>query len=340
MERIRLEHIAFDAGTQIREAISEQVVTDYAERMADGVEFPPVVLFADGCCRTDGSVIYYLADGFHRVQASARNQFVDIPAEIHAGTKDDALWFALGANKANGHQMTANDKRHAVNMAIRVWPERSSAVIAEQVGCSKAWVATIKSVVSTALHLPERVVGVDGKSYAASPKARATARERAREMLAGGASAEAVQKETGVGKEMVSELRRSLGLSMDKTKAGVQQRREAMRRMAGDGYTSRQIAAALGLSEEGCRAALRDHGIAVPADAAVRGTQRHDSTRIVEHIVMDAENLTADVHLIDFSALDRAQIADWLDSLTQSRVKLGAFIKRLTQEQKQHGEAA
>lgn len=54
MERIRLEHIAFDAGTQIREAISEQVVTDYAERMADGVEFPPVVLFADGCCRTDG----------------------------------------------------------------------------------------------------------------------------------------------------------------------------------------------------------------------------------------------------------------------------------------------
>ena len=55
---------------------------------------------------------------------------------------------------------------------------------------------------------------------------------------------------------------------------------------------------------------------------------------------MDAENLTADVHLIDFSALDRAQIADWLDSLTQSRVKLGAFIKRLTQEQKQHGEAA
>lgn len=332
MTRIKLTDIAFDAGTQIREAISEQVVNEYAERMAEGVDFPAVVLFHDGNR-------YYLADGFHRYMASQRNAFVDIVADVRPGTKEDALWFALGANKANGHQMTQNDKRHAVNMAISVWPERSAAVIAEQVGCSRAWVATIKSVLSSALHLPDRVIGVDGRSYAASPKVRANARDRAREMLSAGEPVEVVQKETGVGKDTVYELRRSLGLSVDKTKAGVQQRRDAMRRMAGEGYTSRQIAAELGISEEGCRATLRKEGIDVPGDAATRNTQRHDSTRIVEQTVMDAENLTADVNLIDFCALDRAQIAGWLESLKASRDKLGAFIRRLMQEQ-QNGKAA
>lgn len=36
MDRIRLDAIAFDAGTQIREAINEQVVAEYAAaRLAD-----------------------------------------------------------------------------------------------------------------------------------------------------------------------------------------------------------------------------------------------------------------------------------------------------------------
>lgn len=179
MERIALTAIAFDAGTQIREAINEQVVADYAERMTEGVEFPPVVLFADGCCRTDGSVIYYLADGFHRVQAATRIGCVDITATVKAGTKKDALWFALGANKANGHRMTAGDKRHAIVLALQTWPERSGREIAAQVGCShtyvQTWVARVRLLrpaqVATTCHLDEqsaRVTGKDGKSYPAS----------------------------------------------------------------------------------------------------------------------------------------------------------------------------
>lgn len=34
MNRIQLSEIAFDAGTQIRAAIDQRVVTDYAEAMA------------------------------------------------------------------------------------------------------------------------------------------------------------------------------------------------------------------------------------------------------------------------------------------------------------------
>lgn len=331
MERIRLEHIAFDAGTQIREAISEQVVTDYAERMADGVEFPPVVLFADGCCRTDGSVIYYLADGFHRVQASVRNQFVDIPAEVRAGTKDDALWFALGANRSNGHRMTEGDKKHAIAIALTQWPERMQREIAEQIGCHPSLV----SVVSTKLSGSEPVLR--GRALATHNK-----KQVVRELIAmGGSDAASIAQTARVSRTLVSEVRAEMGLSrIDRSKEAVAKRRDRMREMASEGFTSRQIAAELGLSDEGCRSILREEGITIPADAVTGKTLRHDATRIVEHIVMDAENLTADVHLIDFSALDRAQIADWLDSLTQSRAKLGAFIKRLTQEQKQHGEAA
>ena len=34
--------------SQVRAAIDESVISDYAERMAEGVAFPPVVVFEDG----------------------------------------------------------------------------------------------------------------------------------------------------------------------------------------------------------------------------------------------------------------------------------------------------
>lgn len=327
---IPLQAIAFDAGTQIREAINEGVVADYAERMAEGAQFPPVVLFHDGNR-------YYLGDGFHRYMAAQRNGFVDIPADVCAGTKEDALWFALGANKANGHRMTTGDKRHAIRMAIETWPERSGAAIAEQVGCSSQYVLQIKSGMTTTF---DRIVTRDGQVRPASSSAAARAREDVALMLKAGASVEDIRSKVRVGRDTVLEIKRALGLGVDKSRDGVQARRDQMRAMAAEGYTSRQIAAELGLSEEGCRATLRKENIDVPADLVAKGTRKHDSTRILEHIVMDAENLTADVHLIDFSALDGAQIAGWLASLNASRDKLGAFIRRLMKEQQKHGEAA
>ena len=48
IQRVRLDSVAFDAGTQIRAAIDTQVVSDYAEAMTGGATFPPIVLFHDG----------------------------------------------------------------------------------------------------------------------------------------------------------------------------------------------------------------------------------------------------------------------------------------------------
>lgn len=334
-ERVRLDAIVFDAGTQIRESINEQVVTDYAERMIEGVEFPPITLFHDG-------VRYYLADGFHRTLAAKRNQFRDIAADVDAGTRADALWFALGANKVNGQRLTDADKKHAVKMAIDAFPDRSQTQIAEQVGCSQRYVSTIRDQVRTTSNLPDRVTGKDGKSYPAKRSDGDAKRgEIERRLVAGEGPAE-IAKALSVRRNKVHEIKRAIGLAetVDKSHTAVQERRERMRSMAGEGYSSRQIAGALGLSEEGCRTAMRQEAIDVPADKVTRNTKHHDSNRIVERMVMDAENLCADVNLIDFSTLDRERLGEWLDSFKSSREQLMGFIRRLMKEQQKHVEAA
>lgn len=336
MSRIRLADIAFDAGTQIREAISDHVVNEYAERMTEGNEFPPVVLFHDG-------TRYYMADGFHRGLASTRNGFIDILADVRVGTKEDALWFALGANRANGHRMTDRDKRHAITLALNAWPDKSAGLISQQVGCSVKYVTTIRSEVCSSSDLPDRVTGKDGKSYPASHRVPAEKIAAVEQKLRDGVGVTQIADELRINTPTIHKIRAAAGIeieAVDKSRAGVEQRRERMRAMAADGHSSIQIAQAVGLTLESCRNALRELAIDVPADKVIGGTQRHNSTRIVEHMVMDAENLTADVNLIDFSSLPFERIGDWADSLTASRKALDAFIKRLIKEQQKHGEAA
>jgi hypothetical protein len=162
VKSIRLANIVVDGGTQVRAAISEDVVADYAEQFANGIQFPPIVLFHDGNQ-------YYLGDGFHRVMAARRAGWIDINADVRQGTKTDALWFALGANKENGARLTSADKRHAILIALKTWPERSGRQIAEQIGCSAMWVSKVKDETGVNHFTPEaRVTGKDGKSYPAT----------------------------------------------------------------------------------------------------------------------------------------------------------------------------
>ena len=160
-ERIRLDAIVFDAGTQVRAAINEDTVADYAAAMQAGTKFPPVMLFFD-------STRYYMADGFHRGHAALRIGAVDIPAVVTVGTRTDALWYALGANKVNGARLTTDDKRQAILLALKAWPDKGSRELAEQIGCSDRYVLNIKDEVRTTSHLPNRVTGKDGKSYPAT----------------------------------------------------------------------------------------------------------------------------------------------------------------------------
>jgi hypothetical protein len=322
--RVSLSLIAFDAGTQIRASINESVVAEYADRMTDGVEFPPIVLFHDGNQ-------HYLADGFHRFMAARRNEFRDIEADVRAGTKQDALWFALGANK-HGLQLTSVDKKHAVLLAINSFPDRSQNQIAAQVGCSQRYVSTLKEQVRTTSNLPQTVIGKDNKPYPATkgehPKlAEIESRLKAGETVHGIAGA------LSVGTHTVGAVKRGLGIGPDKTKAGVAQRRKDIADMAGRGFTTRQIASSLGVVEAAVTKIAKEADVIIHADRVVGKTRRHDSMRIVETMVMDAENLTADVNLIEFADLPKEAIARWVDSLQASHRSLAAFIKRLKKEQ-------
>lgn len=334
MKRVPLTEIVVDAGTQVRAATDDSVVSQYAERMTEGDQFPPIVLFHDGTS-------YYLADGFHRLLAAQRNQWRDIDADVRAGTKQDALWFALGANKANGRQMTGADKRHAILLAFATWPDRSAAVLASQIGCTAQYVRDVRHQVQTSLQLPDRTIGRDGKSHPfTKPGGQQTKRNEVAEMIKAGKSSGEIVSELGVRPELVGKVRREVGVGVDKSGDAVAQRRQGLREMAEQGYSSRQIASTLGLAVETVSRTAKKEGIVISADAIVGKTLRHDANRILERIAMDAENLTVGSDLIDYADIDHERLGGWLDSLHAASKSLRAFIRKLEEEQKKHGEAA
>jgi len=102
---------------QIRVEMQEECVEEYAATFRDRPEdMPPVTVYHD---RTNGK--FYLADGFHRVIAAKRAERDTITANVHEGTFDDALRFALSANAKHGLRRTEGDKWNAMEIA---WQNR------------------------------------------------------------------------------------------------------------------------------------------------------------------------------------------------------------------------
>lgn len=152
---IKLNQIVCDAGTQSRANINSDAVTEYAERMIEGDRFPAVDVFFDGNQ-------YYLADGFHRILAASRNGFTDFECNIHKGTLEDALWFAIGANRKSGVQRSPGDKRKAIELALEKFPSKSQKEIADHVGCSQSHVAAVKKG-NISVILPQSRKAKDGR---------------------------------------------------------------------------------------------------------------------------------------------------------------------------------
>lgn len=123
--QIELKKIRRDGGTQSRADIDKDIVAEYAERMREGVQFPPVTLFYDGKA-------YWLADGFHRVSAAAAAELTAIAADVRQGTQRDAILHSVGVNANHGLRRTNDDKRRAVEVLLRdpewrVWSDREIA---------------------------------------------------------------------------------------------------------------------------------------------------------------------------------------------------------------------
>lgn len=143
MKKISLANIRVNGGTQSRAGINDDVVSDYAEAMQEGAEFPPLVVFFDGST-------YWLADGFHRYEAASQAQQWEVMADIRQGTQRDAILHSVGANASHGLRRTNDDKRRAVLTLLNdekwgAWTDRE---IARQCSVSHPFVAKLREGVT------------------------------------------------------------------------------------------------------------------------------------------------------------------------------------------------
>lgn len=123
--KLVLSKMRIDGGTQSRIEINNEVVSEYAEALKGGVQFPPVDVFFDGAD-------YWLVDGFHRYHAHRSAGLSEIDAAIHNGTLRDAQLFSFGVNASHGLRRSNADKRKAVEFMLNdaewsVWSDREIA---------------------------------------------------------------------------------------------------------------------------------------------------------------------------------------------------------------------
>ena len=140
--KIRIDELN-TRNLQTRAALNEDTVADYAEAMERGDNFPPVTVFTDG-------EEYYLADGFHRVEALRRIGRKGVTVELRDGDYKAALLYALKANSTHGLRRTNADKRHALEMAWNAREalfggEPSIALLADTCGVSQRTAASFHS---------------------------------------------------------------------------------------------------------------------------------------------------------------------------------------------------
>lgn len=101
--RLNLSKIILDQEIQPRSELNETVIEKYSEAMQIGAQFPPITVFYDGSK-------YWLADGFHRVQAKKAIGGRKILAEVRFGARRDAIFYAVGANRTHGLSLCNADE--------------------------------------------------------------------------------------------------------------------------------------------------------------------------------------------------------------------------------------
>ena len=111
MKEIKLEIIRIDGGTQYRDQINQDVVSDYTASMRNMETFPPLQTVFDGTA-------HWLVDGFHRYFAYMAAGAKIVPVEYTPGTQREAQVLAMGVNGKHGLQRNNATKRRVVEAAL------------------------------------------------------------------------------------------------------------------------------------------------------------------------------------------------------------------------------
>ncbi len=165
-KRIKFDHIILDAGTQVRMELDKGVIEEYAELYKAKTIFPPLDVF-----QINGGGKVILVDGFHRYHAAHRPKMpADIVCEIHKGTLQDAIKFALSANCKHGLRRTNADKRRAVIIAFEKLDglTLSDVLVTKMCGVGRTLVAEIRKAMPPLQ--PVDSTGSNAEKPAKSPK--------------------------------------------------------------------------------------------------------------------------------------------------------------------------
>jgi len=158
--------IRTDGGTQLRDGIDPSHVEELREAFALSGTIDPLAVFYDG-------VDYWLADGFHRLEA-LRHDHSAIACKVYQGTRRDALLYSAGANR-HGLKRDRDYVRRAIEALLRdaEWGKWSDREIARQVGCSHVTVGTARERLALSGQIDQienRTVSRNGTTYTQAPK--------------------------------------------------------------------------------------------------------------------------------------------------------------------------
>lgn len=309
-------------GTHGRAGIRQDLVLRYAAAMRDGAIFPPIEVM-------DVAGTYYVTNGFHRIAAAELTGETAVPCYITAGASlVDAIEASLLAHKGlpasllqtDAAPLSPDDRIYITKKALRTWPQAHAKDLAARFGIYRSLFSEVV-----------KDLGLDDTEARREKYARVKARIEAGEF------AQDIVKAERVSYSIVAKVRREFGLPHTKNVPIVRRRAKALE-MAKLGHTAAQISAALGINRDQTMALFKEAGVSLPGDEVVSGTRRHDPNRMAAQMATDAENLAADLDLIDVGRLDHGKLATWRGQFALARRRLTGFIRQLDQARLSTGE--
>jgi len=154
VQTLMVARVRRDPELQVRLAMHVGRVDEFAAAMREGVVFPPIVVFYDGCD-------VWLSDGFHRITAALRAGREVIEADVRAGGQLDALVFAFFANATHGEPLRPQERKAALRRIIEAHlplKHGDGVRLAKQLGVSEAVVSRQARAISAereTLHLQD-----------------------------------------------------------------------------------------------------------------------------------------------------------------------------------------
>lgn len=171
-EPLMIRGIRRDGGTQMRVSLDEATIERYAEDMRNNRwEWGPhnyLVVFHDKSERPEG--VYWLADGFHRIEAAQRAGWASVKCRVEEGGRRDAVLLAAGANASHGLGRSRDDVQRSIRTLLLddEWRKWSDRAIAEKVHCDHKTVGSLREKLILSGEIPheeERVYSRAGATH-------------------------------------------------------------------------------------------------------------------------------------------------------------------------------